>query len=161
MSTFARALERDPAFAAVALGRSLQAAGVPVTPDRSARFATAAALLGATGRDDLYWAARLAFVSARDEIPVFDAVFGEVVDGIVDPAADGRGDPTAAPPASRTPRRPRATAPTSPDGGGGGAPAGTRHGRADTRELPSGGAASHAERLGGGPPEGLHRAEPP
>ena len=147
MSTFARALERDPAFAAVALGRSLQAAGVPVTPDRSARFATAAALLGATGRDDLYWAARLAFVSARDEIPVFDAVFGEVVDGIVDPAADGRGDANAAPPASRTPRRPRATAPTSPGGGGGGAPAGMGHGRADTRELPSGGAASDAERL--------------
>ena len=109
VSTFARALQRDPAFTAVALGRALQAAGLPVAPDRSARFATAAALLGATDRDALYWAARLAFVSARDEIPVFDAVFAEVVEGIADPAGGGRGDPNAAPPPpGRRPARERA-----------------------------------------------------
>jgi uncharacterized protein with von Willebrand factor type A (vWA) domain len=147
VSTFARALERDPAFTAVALGRALQAAGLPVAPDRSARFATAAALLGATDRDALYWAARLAFVSAQDEIPVFDAVFAEVVDGIADPAGGGRGDPNAAPPASRSPR---ATAPSpqrAPGGGGAGTSAGTGSGRAETRELPAGGSASDTERL--------------
>ena len=148
MSTFARALQRDPAFTAVALGRALQAAGLPVAPDRSARFATAAALLGATDRDALYWAARLAFVSARDEIPVFDAVFAEVVEGISDPAGGGRGDPNAAPPPPG--RRPHASAPNpqrASGGGGGGTAAGTGPGRSETRELPAGGAASDAERL--------------
>ena len=148
MSTFARALQRDPAFTAVALGRALQAAGLPVAPDRSARFATAAALLGATDRDALYWAARLAFVSARDELPVLDAVFAELVEGIADPAGGGRGDPNAAPPPPG--RRPHARAPSpqrASGGGGGGTAAGTGPGRSETRELPAGGAASDAERL--------------
>ena len=55
----ARALERDRPLAAVALGRSLRAAGVAVTPERAARFAAASALVGVKNRDALYWAARL------------------------------------------------------------------------------------------------------
>jgi uncharacterized protein with von Willebrand factor type A (vWA) domain len=75
LRVFARALSRDPAFAAVTLGRSLREAGLPVTPDRSATFAAAVPLVGATDREGLYWAARLAFVTARDQLAAFDAVF--------------------------------------------------------------------------------------
>ena len=44
-SGFSRALARDAPIAAVALGRSLRAAGLPVTPDRSVTFSAAAQLL--------------------------------------------------------------------------------------------------------------------
>jgi len=101
-ASFARALERDAPLAAVALGRSLRAAGLPVTPDRSATFAAACAL---TGREGLYWTARLAFVTAREQVPAFDAVYAQVVGGITDPAGQSRGDPTAPPPPKAT-RRP-------------------------------------------------------
>jgi len=144
-ATFARALSRDPAFAAVALARSLQAAGLPVTPDRSASFVAAASLLGPAGRAELYWAARLGFVTSRDQIPVFDAVFGALVDGIADPAGDARGDPGASAPASRS-SRPRSGEAAGPDGPGG-AGAGAARGRAEVREVPVGLRASGAERL--------------
>ena len=149
---FARAVERDAPLAAVALGRSLRAAGLPVTPDRAATFAAACDLLGARARSPLYWAARSAFVTARDEVPVFDAVFAQVVDGLADPAGDGRGDPTAPPPPRTPARRPPPSAPprsrARPSAGG-------ERGAAETdapvsveeREIPVGVAASDAERL--------------
>ena len=108
-SSFGRALARDAPIAAVALGRALRAAGLPVTPDRSRTFVAAAGLLGA-GRKALYWAARLSFISSRDQLAAFDAVFAAVVDGIADPAGEPRGDPgapavpRAAPRAAEPPR---------------------------------------------------------
>jgi uncharacterized protein with von Willebrand factor type A (vWA) domain len=93
-------------LAAVALGRELRAAGLPVTPDRAARFARSAQLLRATDRDGLYWAARLAFVSARDQLPVFEAVFAAVVEGMEDPAGSTRGQQPPAPGARPTPPAP-------------------------------------------------------
>jgi uncharacterized protein len=144
--TFARAMDRDPAIAAVALARSLQAAGLTVTPGRSAGFVAAASLLGAGRREQLYWAARLGFVTGRDEIPVFDAVFAAVVDGVADPAGESRGDPNA-PPAERTARP--AAGPAAPGSAGGvGAPrAGSAAGRSAPRDLPVGLSASDVERL--------------
>jgi uncharacterized protein len=95
-------------LAAMALGRALRDAGLPVTPDRSATFVANARLLDARDRDALYWAARFAYVTARDQIPVFDAVFAAIVDGTADPAHADRGDPTATAPihATTTPSRP-------------------------------------------------------
>ena len=75
------------------MGRALREAGLPVTPDRSATFAEATALLQPRRRDEVYWAARVAFVTAREQVPAFDAVFAAIVDGIEDPA-DQRGDPS-------------------------------------------------------------------
>jgi len=145
-ASFAWALERDAPLAAVALGRSLRAAGLPVTPDRSATFAAACAL---TGREGLYWTARVAFVTARDQVPAFDAVYAQVVGGIADPAGQSRGDPTAPPPPEAA-RRPAGRAPTAPAtaptsaAGEGAAQAGPS---AEERAVPVGVAASAAERL--------------
>jgi uncharacterized protein len=144
---FGRALSRDPAFAAVALGRSLQAAGLPVTPDRSASFVAAASLLGPAVREHVYWAARLEFVTSRDQIPLFDAVFASIVDGIADPAGDSRGDPTVAPPDRHPAHAPTPGAAPTRGGAGGDADAGPRRGRPDARDVPVGLHASAAERL--------------
>jgi uncharacterized protein with von Willebrand factor type A (vWA) domain len=82
-----------PALAS-AFGRALHDAGIPSTPERAARFARALALAPPGERSRLYWTARAVFVSAREQLPVFDAVFAAVFDGIADPA-EGRGDPNA------------------------------------------------------------------
>jgi uncharacterized protein with von Willebrand factor type A (vWA) domain len=147
---FARALSRDAAFASVALGRSLHAAGIPVTPDRSATFAAAARLVGAGERDDLYWAARLSFVTSRDQLADFDAVFAGLVDGLVDPAGAPRGDPNAPAPARRPARRPHRSpgAPESP--GASGTPGPATRGTPDddaARDGVVGARASDVERL--------------
>jgi uncharacterized protein with von Willebrand factor type A (vWA) domain len=102
----ARALDRDRPLAAVALGHSLRAAGLAVTPERAARFATASSLVDAGDRDALYWAARLCFVGSRDEVAAFDAVFAAVVDGVADPAGGARGDPGGGAPVQAARARP-------------------------------------------------------
>ena len=145
--SFARALARDAPLTAVALGRALRAAGLPVTPGRSSTFAAVAGLLetAAAERDTpfgaapadraapprapldrsaLYWAARLSFVSSRDQVAVFDAVFAAVVDGLTDPAGDERGDPAAPSLPGAAPREsgsagPGSSAPARGDGAGG------------------------------------------
>jgi uncharacterized protein with von Willebrand factor type A (vWA) domain len=147
---FARALRRDPPFAAVTLGRSLRAAGLPVTPDRSATFAESARLLDAHDREGLYWAARLAFVTARDQVAAFDAVFDALIGGISDPAGAPRGERTSSPPVqarSRPSRDP--AAPTRPSKVRAVSEARGRAGRGalEPRALPIGARASDIERL--------------
>lgn len=97
-------MSADPdvaSFAAV-LGRRLRAAGVSATPERSARFARALALVPPAGRARLYWVARLTFVASRAEVEVFDRVFAAVFGGGVDPA-DSRGQAGDSPPGARRP----------------------------------------------------------
>jgi uncharacterized protein len=145
---FARALAREPALAAVTLGRSLREAGLPVTPDRSATFAAAARLLDAHDRERLYWAARLSFVTSPDQVAPFDAVFDALVGGLTDAAGADRGDPTSSPPVQARPRVP--VQDVAHAGGAAAAAtgrAGARNGAADRRELPVGARASDAERL--------------
>jgi uncharacterized protein with von Willebrand factor type A (vWA) domain len=143
----------------VALGRQLRAAGLRVTPDRSATFAAACALLP-RDRDAHYWAARLVFVARREDLPIFDAVFAAVVDGLTDPAGADRGDAAAvSPPPSRRPRS-DAERHAPPQGEGDGSsrePAGAagdaehvdRPGAGEPRRLPVGSAAADTERLAG------------
>ena len=103
-------------------GRRLHDAGVPVTADRSARFAQALALVRPVSRRRLYWTARAAFVSDPAQSRAFDAVFFAVFGSRVDgpepasedastipvppdgrPAAAGTGEADdAAPPAGAT-----------------------------------------------------------
>jgi uncharacterized protein len=146
---FARALRRDPAIAAVTLGRSLRAAGLPVTPDRSATFAASARLLDARNRERLYWAARLGFVTSREQVAAFDAVFDSLVGGVSDPAGSGRGDPTASPPVRARPRPPREPASAARGGrtAASAAAPGDARGAFESRALPVGTRASDAERL--------------
>ncbi|MBB4662084.1 vWA domain-containing protein [Conexibacter arvalis] len=126
-----------PAFAA-AFGRAVHAAGIPVAPERSARFARALALAPPARRDRLYWTARAVFVSSREQVDAFDRVFGRVVDGLADPA-EGRGDPNAPPPPG-TRAGPRAApphaAPLDAAGEGGApSPSGLREPRPDGEEA--------------------------
>lgn len=67
-----------------AFGHELHAAGVPVTPERSARFGAAIALAEPQSVTQLYWLARTTLVSNRDQIEAFDAVFNRVFRGVID-----------------------------------------------------------------------------
>jgi uncharacterized protein len=90
---------------AAAFGRALREAGVPVSPERSARFARAVDLVAPRTRARLYWIARTTLVSRREHVAAFDAVFRTVFEGARD-VADGRGDTTAPPPARAAPAAP-------------------------------------------------------
>ena len=79
-----------------AFGRALRGAGVPVTPDRSARFARALSLAPPASRAELYWTARAVLVSGREQLPAFERVFASVFEGRLDPA-EFRGDQRAPP----------------------------------------------------------------
>jgi hypothetical protein len=69
-----------PAMAA-AFARRLRDAGLPVAPERAARFADALAVVRPISRRRLYWTARAVFVSERTQVPAFDAVFAVVFGG--------------------------------------------------------------------------------
>jgi uncharacterized protein with von Willebrand factor type A (vWA) domain len=73
---------------AASLGQRLRDAGVPVTPERSAAFARALAVVRPQSRRRLYWTARSVFVQDRADVATFDAVFAAVFGG----------QPAAAPP---------------------------------------------------------------
>jgi uncharacterized protein with von Willebrand factor type A (vWA) domain len=98
-SSYARRI--DVALLAVAFGDALHRAGLPVTPERSGRFAAAVGLLSPSSLDELYWAGRITLLTDHAQVDAFDRVFGQVFRGLVDPA-DTRGDPTA-PPLTRSP----------------------------------------------------------
>ena len=104
----------DLAPLAGTLGQRLRAAGVPVTPDRSAAFARALTIVRPEGRRRLYWTARSMFVTDRAQVAAFDAVFRAVFGG---GAGAGSSSPdearTAAAPADERPSSDRSAA--SPD----------------------------------------------
>jgi len=82
----------DQASFAGRFGAALHRAGVAVTPDRAACFLDALRLLPPVDRSALYWTARLAFVTGREQIELFDQVFEFFFGGVRDPA-DARGAP--------------------------------------------------------------------
>jgi uncharacterized protein with von Willebrand factor type A (vWA) domain len=85
-----------------AFGHLLHAAGVPVTPERSARFAECVVLAEPRTLPELAWLGRITLLSSHDQIEVFDRVFAQVFAGQVD-LADFRGDSATPPPASALP----------------------------------------------------------
>jgi uncharacterized protein len=101
-----------PDLAAVAgrFGWLLHAAGVPVTPERSGRFATAVALANPVLVRDLYWIGRVTLLTERAQIEVFDRVFRQVFAGAVDPA-EWRGHEETGPVSAQ--RRPDGRSPWS------------------------------------------------
>ncbi len=82
----------DLATVAATFGDRLHSAGIPVTPERSGRFAAAIDLTAPATYDDIYWAARITLVSGHDQLEQFNRVFGHVFGELADPA-DTRGDP--------------------------------------------------------------------
>lgn len=99
-----RAGQGVPDLAEVAgrFGHLLHAAGVPVTPERSSRFATAMDLALPATVDELYWTARVTLLSDHGQVEVLDRVFSQVFGGVVD-VADHRGDRPEPPPARTHP----------------------------------------------------------
>ena len=152
--------EEVPLLAA-AFGRALHGAGLPGSPERSVRFARALQLAPPVTRTRLYWTARTVFVSARDQVAAFDAVFAAVFDGARGSRRRARRPGGAA--ASRAPsagrdapsRGPRAsTRRRATAAGRSAAPSGARDdGRARAR-----GARARGQRAGAPGHEGLRRA---
>ena len=62
-------LSLDLADVAGSFGQLLHAAGVPVTPERSGRFARAVALARPLTVDELYWAGRVTLLTGFDQRP--------------------------------------------------------------------------------------------
>jgi uncharacterized protein with von Willebrand factor type A (vWA) domain len=77
---------------------ALRRAGLSCSPDRAVRLAEALRLVPPSDVEKLYWASRVVLVSAREQLPVFDAVFAAVFRGGFDPSAPPRN--AAAHPAS-------------------------------------------------------------
>jgi uncharacterized protein with von Willebrand factor type A (vWA) domain len=126
---------------AVGLTTALHRAGLPASPERAAGLARALQLVPPVNRRALYWACRVALVTDRAQLPLFDAVFSAVFDGRLDPA-DSRGDPHAPPPVGAEPHtRPaapdrRPAEPGSPsDGGSAAAAGGEGEGEDDQRDV--------------------------
>lgn len=94
----------DIATVAATFGDRLHSAGIPVTPERSGRFAAAIDLTAPATYDDIYWAARITLVSGHDQIEQFDRVFGHIFGELADPA-DQRGDPAGASSSSKPQQR--------------------------------------------------------
>jgi len=92
-----------PGPLAVGLTTALRRAGVPTSPERAVGLTRALQLVPPVDRPALYWACRVALVTDRAQLPVFDAVFSAVFDGLLDPA-DSRGEPTAPPAVGSEPR---------------------------------------------------------
>jgi uncharacterized protein with von Willebrand factor type A (vWA) domain len=76
-----RTLHLDLPALAGALARRLHEAGVPVTPERAARFAEALRVVRPVSRRRLYWTARATFVTDASQFKAFDAVFAAVFGG--------------------------------------------------------------------------------
>jgi uncharacterized protein with von Willebrand factor type A (vWA) domain len=74
-------VELDLPGLVAAFGRRLHEAGLPVSAERSARFAQALKLVAPVARRRLYWTARAVFVSDPAQVPAFDVVFAEVFGG--------------------------------------------------------------------------------
>jgi uncharacterized protein with von Willebrand factor type A (vWA) domain len=89
----------DLATVAATFGDRLHSAGIPVTPERSGRFAAAIDLTAPATYADVYWAARITLISGYDQLEQFDRVFGHVFGELADQAGT-RGDP-GSPPAGK------------------------------------------------------------
>jgi len=106
-------------------GHFLHAAGVPVTPERSIRFATVVTIAEPTNLADLYWLGRVTMLTGHEQVEIYDRVFRHVFEGMID-ITDNRGDSNHEAPPSSTPtgeRKPgdpsrQAEAPSGPHGTG-------------------------------------------
>ena len=103
-------LSLDLADVAGSLGQLLHAAGIPVTPERSGRFARAVALARPLTVDELYWLGRVTLLTGFDQLATFDAIYGQVFRGLLDvadhPATDRRPHHRRSGPAGLDPPRP-------------------------------------------------------
>ncbi len=123
----------EAATLSAAFVTALRRAGLSCSPDRAVRLAEALRLVPPSDVEPLYWASRVVLVSAREQLPVFDAVFAAVFRGGFDPSAPApqRRGTAASPPA--VPEEPRTRPSPAEDRAPGRAPA---HPPARRRRLP-------------------------
>ncbi len=76
----------DLADVVARFGDELRAVGLPVGPDRCARFARAVTVVAAESVRELYWCALATLVSDPAQLPAFESAFSKVFQGLVDPA---------------------------------------------------------------------------
>ncbi|MDQ1032472.1 uncharacterized protein with von Willebrand factor type A (vWA) domain [Streptomyces umbrinus] len=105
----------DRAEFAGRLGAELRRAGVGVTPERSVRFLEALRLLPPVDRTALYWAARLAFVTDREQIEPFERIFDAVFAGGPHSVAVRRAGTESEPASETAPGRPPPLSGIGPD----------------------------------------------
>jgi uncharacterized protein with von Willebrand factor type A (vWA) domain len=118
-----RSTQSDEVFGRLvaSFGHLLHSAGLPVTPERSGRFADAVALTDPKTVDELYWIGRVTFLTDHDQVETYDRVFRQVFEGVVD-MADYRGDsahpapPEAAPTGERSPNAKQRDGEETPQG---------------------------------------------
>lgn len=103
----------DGAMVVAGFGAALRAAGLPVGPDRTTRFAQAIATARPRTTRALYWCALASLVSDPTQIEVLDRVFAAVFGGLLDPA-EQRGDPNADTVPAPRQRAPRPSHPVAP-----------------------------------------------
>ncbi|SDL23024.1 VWA domain-containing protein [Arthrobacter sp. ok362] len=117
--------ERPPRVEAAALSAAfvtaIRRAGLATSPDRAARLAEALHLIPPTQLEQLYWTCRVVLVSAREQVPLFDAVFAAVFRANAETAQPGSVARAAAPPPAPEPR----TRPAAPGAREAGPAAGT------------------------------------
>jgi uncharacterized protein len=77
----------DLALLAARFGARLRSEGLPVGPERTARFAAAVDLVRPEAVADLYWCGLATLVADPGEIPTYDRVFGIVFGDLTDPSA--------------------------------------------------------------------------
>lgn len=84
----------DLAGLAAAFAERLRDAGVPATPERGARFASAVVAARPATVEALYWLGRVTLVDRHEQLTDFDRVFGVVFGGLTDVPTE-RGDTMA------------------------------------------------------------------
>jgi uncharacterized protein len=101
-------------------GFLLHAAGVPVTPSASGRFADAVVLARPERTAELYWLARVTMVPGRAHLDAFERVFDQVFRGLLD-AVNAQRNPYqevgSTRPSEGTPPKPRNERAGNPPGG--------------------------------------------
>ncbi len=108
-----------------AFGHLLHQAGVPVTPERSARFTRAVLLADPATVRELSALGKTTLLSHHDQEEVFDRVFGQVFRGLVD-FAEFRGDSAPPTPVSTLPKDDAPKSDSSREGEGEGNPSGSQ-----------------------------------
>jgi len=105
----------EAAALSAAFVTAIRRAGLATSPDQAARLAEALHLIPPARVEQLYWTCRVVLVSAREEVPVFDAVFAAVFRGNAAPAQPGSvPGAAAAPPAPALRTRPAAPGSQTP-----------------------------------------------
>ena len=91
------AAQADLADVAAAFGHRLHAVGVPVTPERMARFAGGVLIAHPQTVAEVYWLGRVTLLSGYAQVPIYDHIFDECFRGYVD-LVEATGTPPSAPP---------------------------------------------------------------